>query len=39
MLINNNGEINKGTGIVRYAVQPSIIHALLLFSKQIYTNK
>jgi len=37
LFINNNkAEINKGTGIVRYAVQSSIMHALLLFSLQIY---
>lgn len=33
LLINNNkAEINKNTAIVRYAVQLSIIHVLLLFS-------
>jgi hypothetical protein len=37
LFINNNkAEINKDTAIVRYAVQPSIMHALLLFSLQIY---
>lgn len=32
LISNNKAEINKVTAIVRYAVQPSIMHVLLLFS-------
>lgn len=31
-LIIITAEINKDTAIVRYAVQPSIMHVLLIFS-------